>query len=422
MNPLQFLSEGAQFALKAIGSNRTRAFLTMLGVATGIFAITSILAMVNSLKYSITENLSALGNTTLFVHNWPWADAGDEWYKYFNRPRVSYEEYERLRLELDPQQVEALFFQATVRGETARAYGRSISGITVAAATQDVSIVRDFSFQEGRYLSAIEFNLNAPVCIVGATIAENLFPNESAVGKYLRVRNKRLRIVGVLEKVGSSLFGPDGDDEMLFIPYGLASRIYNLSRRSVDKVITVKIADYEEMPYMESEIRGAIRAARGLKPAVEDNFSINKQESVIQRVDEVFGYLEKGGWAISVFSILIGGFSIGLIMYISVRERTNEIGIQKALGATRGFILYQFLTEALFICLLGGGLGLLAVLGLTEAVQVLVERAELAMNIALHRSEIFIGLGLSAGCGIISGFVPALIAALIDPVIAIRHS
>ncbi|RMG25688.1 MAG: ABC transporter permease [Bacteroidetes bacterium] len=422
MNLVQFVIEGIGFAIKAIQSNRTRAFLTMLGVATGIFAITSILAMVNSLKTSITENLSALGNTTLFIHNWPWADNHDDWYKYFNRPKVSFREYERLKLQLPPEKIEAIFFQATVANQTARAYGRSISGITVAASTPGVSVVNDFNFSQGRFFSDIEFNMSAPVCIVGHTVAENLFPNEPAVGKYIRIKNKRLRIVGVLEKVGSSLFGMSGEDEMVFIPYALAPRLFNLSRRFVDKLIVVKVANYEDLEYIENEIRGIIRAARGLKPAAEDTFSINKQESVIQQIDQVFGFLEKGGWAISIFSILIGGFSIGLIMYISVRERTNEIGIQKALGATRSFILYQFLVEALLICLLGGALGLMGVYGLTSAIQYLIERADVSMEVAIRSREIFVGLGLSAGVGILSGFAPALIAALIDPVVAIRHS
>jgi len=422
MNFLQFLFEGVSFATKAIFSNKTRSILTMLGVATGIFVLISILTMVNSLKTSITDNLSSLGNTTLFVHNWPWADSHNEWYKYFNRPKASYKDFQRLQQELPSDKVEAIYYQVMVGRQTVKGQGRSISGIRVGSVTSGVGIVRDFDFSEGRFFSDIEFNSQIPVCIIGHTVAENIFIDGNAIGKYIQIRNKRLRVIGVLEKMGGSMFGKEGDDEMVYVSYLCGARMYNFNRRSVDKLIAVKIVNLDEMEYMESEITGVVRASRGLKPAVEDNFSINKQESVIKRLDEVFGFMEKGGWAISIFSILIGGFSIGLIMYISVRERTNEIGIQKALGATRNFILYQFLAEAAIICLLGGLIGLIGVVVLTSAVQYLVEQFGVSMNIGLSSREISIGLGLATSCGLVAGFVPALIAALIDPVIAIRHS
>lgn len=420
MNIFQFVWEGIKIALGAIRSSKLRAFLTMLGVATGIFAITSILTMVNSLERSITDNLSSLGNTTLFVHHWPWKDNSQDWFKYFNRPKVSYKDFQRLKANLDG--VEGVSFQASFGGQTIKANGQSVEQINVNGVTYDMAAISSLEFDQGRFFSAVEDQLGTSVCILGYNVADGLFPGESAIGKFVRLRGKRLRVVGVIKLEGGLPFGPSSVDDQAFMPYRVAARMFNLTKRSVDKVVTIKVGDYDDMAYVESEIIGIVRTSRGLKPDQENNFAINKQESLMEQIGAFFSVLKGGGYIISGFSILIGAFSIGMIMYISVRERTSEIGIQKALGATRPFILFQFLSESILICLMGGALGLAGVYGLSIVASSILESMDVGMKIAVSAEEISLGMRFSLFTGLISGFIPAFMAATMDPVRAIRHA
>ncbi|MEM6766889.1 MAG: ABC transporter permease, partial [Bacteroidota bacterium] len=398
MNILQFFSEGLQFAWGAISSNRTRSFLTMLGVATGIFAISSILTLVSSMKSSITENLASLGNTTLFVHNWPWTDNGEDWYQYVNRPKVSFRDFQKLKQGL--KGVDAVGYQAKVSGQEAKYKAEGISSVEVVGITDQMERFGGFNLSSGRSFSPVEYQLGSYTCIIGYEIKEGLFPDTEAVGKYIRIGGKRWLVIGVKEKVGVPLGGPDDDD--ISVPYKSVARAFNLNNRRVDKLAMIKISDYKQLEYIESEITGIMRASHGLKPSTKDDFSINKQESIMNAINGFFGVLEIGGVVVSLFSVLIGGFSIGNIMYISVRERTNEIGIQKSLGATKSFILYQFMTESVIICLLGGVIGLIGVFGVTAIVQFLITQNELPFNVFVTSKDIGIALGLSGIIGVVS--------------------
>ncbi len=421
MNILSFVYEGLRLSVNALLSNKVRTFLTMMGVATGIFAISAILTMVNSMKYSLSENLSSLGNTTLFVHNWPWKDNSEDWFKYFNRPKVSYSDY--LKLKNNLKAISGVSYQVSARGQTVKAEGTSVENVEILGVTQDYANLTGKKFQYGRYFSEIEMDAGAPVCVIGQNIALGLFPeNPNCVGKYIRLGGKKAKVIGVLDKLGSGLsFGPSEDDRVL-VSYFFTAKNFNLNRRSIDKLIVVKAASYEQLDYVESEIIGLIRANRGLKPAVEDNFSINKQEMLMKQIDTIFQFLEQGGWIITFFSLLIGGFSIFNIMYISVKERTNEIGVQKALGSTRSFILFQFLTEAITTCLLGGLLGLIILFIAVQIADQLVMSMGLNMHIIVSSTDVIRAIVLSLIIGLVAGVVPSGMAASVDPVVAIRAS
>ena len=421
VNLFRLSQEGLRLALNALGANRQRSFLTMLGVATGIFAIVGILTMVNSLQTSLTRNISSLGNTVLFVHHWPWAEGRDEWYKFVGRPKASYRDFQKLKQNL--QRVKGVSYEVTAKNQVLRALGRDVSGVDVTGVTHDEQIVRDLRFQAGRFFTEMETHLGSGVCVIGDNLARNLFPQGSAVGQYVRLAGKRLRVIGVQARQGAPLFpGMPNEDDKVYVPYRLMASMFALSSRSLDKVIVVKADTYEAVPWVENEIEGLMRAARGLRPQAENNFAINKQEALMDRFEQFFGYLDTGGWVISLFSILIGGFSIGNIMYISVRERTMEIGVQKALGATRGFILYQFVAEALLLCGLGGIMGLLLIFVLGGLVQLLLGQLGIPLSVVFAPQDVLTGLGLSLLIGLLAGILPSLIAARMDPVEAIRSA
>lgn len=400
-------------------SNKVRSFLTMLGVATGIFAISAILTLFHSMQSTLTENLSAMGNTTMFVHNWPWRDVGEDWFKFFNRPKVSYRDYQQLSTNL--KNVAGVTFEVSARSQTVKAEGRSMSGVEALGVTADYAKLTGLELSEGRFFSEFEIDGGAPVCIIGANIAESLFPNESEiVGKYVRLGGSKMKVVGLIMKKGSAISFGGSDDDRLITPYLFSAKHYNLSSRGIDKLILVKAKTHELLDETESEIIGIMRTARGLKPTQDDNFSVNKQEMLMKQIDQIFQYMEFGGWVVTFFSLLIGGFSIFNIMYISVKERTNEIGIQKALGSTRGFIMHQFMTESILICLLGGLLGLLFLLGFAQLVEQLLMNMGVNMHILIDWSDIVRALGLSLTMGVVAGAIPAGMAASVDPVIAIR--
>lgn len=416
MKFISFFREGINFAVDALTSYKSRTILTILGVAIGVFVITGIRTMINSMEHSITKNLETLGNTTIFVHNWPWKDVGDDFYKYWGRPKVSYQDYQKVSDNL--KYIDGSYYQVTFGGQTIKREGKSISPVSVFGVTSDYETIVEWTLVDGRPISQAEFFRAGQVCILGYNLYKGLFEGKNALGETIRIRGKRLTVVGVAEKQGS-LFGPSVDDG-IFVPYKTAAVMYNLNNRGVDKVMAVKASSVKRIDYVESELIGIMRSSRGLRPTAEDNFSINKQEMLMNQINGLFGTLRGVGLVISTFAVLVGLVSIGLIMFISVRERTRQIGIQKSLGASKSFILYQFLSEAVIICLLGGVLGLLMVYGLMEFVDYLVQKNELPLDIQLTRNEITFGSVISLVMGLLAGIIPAYVASSVDPVIALR--
>lgn len=416
MKLFSFLTEGINFSVNALTSYKSRTILTILGVAIGVFVITGIRTMINSLEYSITKNLETLGNTTIFVHNWPWKDVGDDQYKYWGRPKVSYQDYKKVSDNL--KYIDGSYYQVTFGGQTVKREGKSISPVSVFGVTSDYESIIEWSLVDGRPISQPEFYRAGQVCILGFNLYKGLFDEKNALGETIRIRGKRLTIVGIAEKQGS-LFGPSVDDG-IFVPYRTAALMYNLNNRGVDKVMAVKASSVNRIDYVESELTGIMRSSRGLRPSAEDNFSINKQEMLMNQINGLFGTLRGVGLVISTFAVLVGLVSIGLIMFISVRERTKQIGIQKSLGASKKFILYQFLSEAIIICLLGGLMGLAMVYGLVEGVDYLVQKNDMSLEIRLTASEITFGSVISLVMGLLAGIIPAYVASSVDPVIALR--
>ena len=289
-------------------------------------------------------------------------------------------------------------------------------GVQVNAATQDHDKVWNFDLAQGRYFTDIDSRTGAPVAVVGYDIADNLFPSGDAIGKQVKVMGRYLTIIGVFAKEGKDIFG-NSDDKTILIPLNFARNVIDVQNDNYQPTIIVKgkagLTDVD----VESELEGLMRSIRMIKPGQEDNFSLNRATLISNQLDKVFGFLTVAGWIIGGFSILVGGFGIANIMFVSVKERTNIIGIQKSLGAKNYFILLQFLIESIILCLVGGAVGLGMVYLATIAV-----KAAIDIQVVLDIGNIIIGITTSVTIGVISGIIPAYSASRLDPVEAIRSN
>lgn len=409
--------ECIRVAFRSLVAHRLRTLLTMLGVAIGIFAITIIFTLVNSLNYNLSRNIAELGNTVLFVTHIPWSTEGLNWQKYVRRPKVSYSDYRKLKDNLEL--VDGVAYEVRLRNGTVKYDDESVEGVNIRAVTEDYIHVHSLEFAAGRAITAIEVDAGRPVCLVGANVAEKLFGKARAVGKNIRIRGKKVRVVGVMAQAGSNMFGNSHDD-MVLLPYGFANRIYHLNRRRLDKFAMVRVRGVENIPRVESRMVGLLRSSRGLRPRTENNFEINRPEMLENLFGDALVYLRWGGAIISIFSIFVGGFGIGNIMFTTVKERTFEIGLQKALGATRGFILLQFLTESIMLCLLGGIFGLLLNFGVTALMQAVLHQMAIDFEMVISFGNIVFGVVLSVVIGLLSGYFPSAIASRMDPVESMR--
>lgn len=409
----RLLGESFRFALDALRQNKLRTMLSLLAVTIGIFVIIFVFTAVDTLRGKLQASVDKLGSNTLFIQKWPWVFEGNrEWWKYANRPSPNLRDFNQLRERLE--NVRGVTFEISTSGRTIKYRSNSLEGININAATLDYDKTWNLDFQEGRYFTENEHNYGSPIAILGATVAENLFDGEPAVGKQIQVLGRRLTVVGVFKKEGEDMMGMSQDENIL-IPLNFARGIFDIQSDRYGPTITVRGEDHIALKDMESEVMGALRSIRSLKPGVEDNFAINKANMISNQLDSMFQMVNIAGWVIGGFSILVGGFSIANIMFVSVKERTNLIGIQKSLGAKSYFILLQFIFESVMLCLLGGLLGLVCVQLFAWLISAAADT-----EIILDIGNIMLGITISITIGIISGFWPAYSASKMDPVQAIR--
>ena len=418
MLTLRLTLESFRFALDALKSNLLRTILSLLGVTVGIFAIIAVFTIVDSLEANIRSSLDFAGDKIISVSKWPFAFSPDyPWWKYFKRPVPTPREFQQLRRQLGPNNKGVAVFSAN-SGNTFKAGSNSVADCVLQGVSYDFRAVSNVPIKEGRYFTPQEMDAARPVAIIGATIAENLFPTGGALGKQFKARGLTLTVIGVMEKEGKKLVTISSNDANCIIPFGVFTKVFALSTTGFGggPSATIAVKGRDEDPGLmdlEYEIRGVMRNIRGLKPREEDNFALNRPEMVMAALGKLFSIIGVIGGVIGSFAILVGGFGIANIMFVSVRERTNIIGIQKSLGAKNFFILFQFLFEAVCLCLIGGGAGLLLVWLVT-----LVPQDSLPLTMSAAR--VVLGLLISIGIGIIAGIVPAVLAANLDPVIAIR--
>ncbi len=408
---LKLMRESYIFAFQAIIVNRVRTILSLSGITIGIFSIISVFTIFDSLELYIKDSLSKLGNEMVYVQKWPWI-MGDNypWWKFVNRPYPSQEEAQIIR-EMS-QTAKAVAFMAGT-GRTIWHQDKSINNVAVMAVSYEYSDVRNIDIEKGRYFTPGEAKGGSNVSILGADIAENLFGKGiNPVDKNIKIGGLTARVIGVLKKEGE-LLGENMDKQIL-IPTGFGGNFINYR---YDGTIMATPKDEISQEQMKDELTGILRSARRLSPKEENNFALNEISIITQGFEGFFAITTLIGWAIGGFSLLVGGFGIANIMFVSVKERTNIIGIQKALGAKRYFILLQFLFEALFLALIGGIVGLALIFLITVIIRISFD-----FPLILTLNNVLIGILVSSSIGLISGIIPAYFAARLDPVEAIRSN
>tara|TARA_B100001175_G_scaffold82493_1_gene69111 strand:+ start:1380 stop:2639 length:1260 start_codon:yes stop_codon:yes gene_type:complete len=415
---LRLLKESLVFSFKSLVVNPIRTLLSLLGVTIGIFTIIAVLSTVDSLERSIKDNLSFLGTDNLRVEKWPWdfTNPGYEWWKFWKRPEPIYREYEFLRDNLSS--AESVEITSSKGGVNVKYLNNSSSIDNLNGIVYENKFFNDWEFVSGRFFTQNETLTGANAAIIGHKIMKDLFKTpENAIGKQLKIKGRSFTIIGVQKEQGEAFGGGDSFDRQMSIPFNSFKKIYKVGRKGSGSVIRIKgISDNDPgLVNLEYELKGLLRAKRGLKPIEEDNFAINRPEYLASFVSTIFSTISIAGWVIGSFSILVGGFGIANIMFVSVKERVPIIGLQKSLGAKKYFILMQFLFESSFLSIFGGLCGIFFVFLLT-----LPDLGSFDLVISLK--NVIIGVTISSLIGILAGFFPALFASNLDPVEAIRSN
>ena len=402
-----------KLALQELRTNKLRTFLSLLGITFGIFCIIGVLATVSSMKLAITSELASLGNHVIFIQKYENSSDSDyPWWKFVKRPEVKYSEMKLLELKVPELRDIALIIDATDKVE----YGGSLmNGINYYGISEKFSLIQTISIGEGRYFHNAEFQNGASLVVIGNFIAEEFFGSpDKALNKIIRLKNnKQAIVIGVFAKQGKSIIDAWDYDHSIFLPLNFAKELMIIQYS--DPFIMAKGSDQMTIEALKEEIRGSMRSIRKLKPTQDDNFALNDIGFISNFLEPVFKGLNIGGWAISGLSLIVGMFGVANIMFVTVKERTSQIGLKKSVGAKKINIIAEFLSESIFLCIVGGLIGLLAVFILTKIFSLF-----LSFKVYIPIDVIVMAMSICTIIGVISGIIPAIKAANMDPVVAIR--
>lgn len=408
----RLLSESFGFAINALTNNKLRTLLSLLGVTIGIFSIIAVLTAVDSLDRKIKKDLGTLDKNTIYLFKGSFGPSTIPAWKRQQFPQVKYDEYVYLKGAVN--NTEQMAFQIFTKRESIKFESNTVSDVNIVPVSHEFTDIQVLEFDKGRFYNESEGNSGAQVIVLGNQIANSLFENGDAIGKYVRLYGQRFTVIGVLKKKGATEFG-QSDDTSAYLPVNFVRRLYGDNNELLTNVIVIKPEAGVDMDAYKGEITQKLRSFRGIKAAEIDNFFVNVLSGFTDLLDGIIVQLNYGGWIIAGFSLLVGGFGIANIMFVSVKERTNLIGIQKSLGAKNKFILFQFLFEAVILCLIGGIIGLI----LVWIISIILTNV-LEFEFILGYKNVFLGTGLAAVIGLVSGILPALSASKLDPVEAIR--
>ena len=380
-----FLKESFKLSLNTLLENRFRSILSLLGIAIGIMSIVIIFSVVNSLEKTLNQSVTTLGENVIYVQKWPWSSGEEyEWWKFFRNPNVSFEEFKFINEKSSLSQNVAFVFSDEINLENNNVKMRDVDALAV---TDQIFNIWDLKLHSGRFFTKNEVASSKRFIVLGYEIYKNLFNEESAIEKTISVGENNMTIIGVLEKQGESVIGVSRDYSVL-----------------IGNNFQLKL-----------ELENLMRKIRKVRPLSDDNFALNESSIISNGLEKLFGTINLASWIIGSFSILVGGFGISNIMFVSVKERTKEIGIQKSLGSKNQFILTQFLSEAVVLCIIGGIIGILLSFFLIQLISSIIP-----FDVYISFKNIFLGLIVSSLIGIFSGFFPAYNASRLDPVEAIR--
>lgn len=414
---MRLLFEGFVLALQELWNHKTRSLLSVMGISIGIFCVISVQMMLDSVEQNIRQSFQRLGNDVVFIDKFPWnEDPGASWWKYIKRPYVSYDEYKVIKENVPS--AEKVAIRLLLREQEIKHKEVVLENVFMAAPTHDFADIVGIELFEGRWFSQVESQLGSPAVVLGYKVAKELFDDPArAVGNNIRVMGRKTTVTGVLKEEGKSILG-DGFDNIALVPFNYMRRYVSAQQEKFMPLIVVKTAQNASVEQLKDEVTGTLRSKRKLHPAEEDNFAINQISILTGVLDAVFAIVHLAGWLIGIFSILVGGFGIANIMFVSVKERTGIIGIKKSLGAKSHIILFEFLVEAIFLCLAGGLLGIALVWATAFAGNWFIDSFELVLS----SFNMMIGFALSFVIGVVAGIIPAVQAARMNPVEAIRHN
>lgn len=417
---LRLIKESVAFAFSQLRGDKFRTFLSLFGVSIGIFSIVAIFTAIDALQENVRRGFDTVGSDIVQVSRWPMMGEDEEgnaditqefkWWEYMRRPNTSYEDYRFLSA--NSTLGENISF-SIFSNQTARYGRRSVANASVGCITRNFNSIMKFEVAKGRYFTPDEDSKGTAVAVIGHEMAASLFEDEEPVGKRLKVGTTTATVIGVIEKQGESMVSMGDLDYSIFVPLNFGR--YMVNPRWADNSIYARPKAGVAQQELVDELRMLMRAHRRLAPGQKNNFSISTMSFIMESVQQVFSMINAVGWVIAGFSLLIGGFGIANIMFVSVKERTNIIGIQKALGAKKYVIMLQFLVEAAVLAVAGGIIGILLVL-----LGVLLIPETESFTLTLSAANILYGVMIASVIGLLAGLIPAWSAARLNPVDAIN--
>jgi len=412
---LNLFKEGVLFAINSVIINKLRTFLSLFGITIGIFSIISVFTVLDWMEKSIRDSISSLGDNVVYVEKFPWSfDPNLAWWDIIRWPAVSLKDYEAVLKKSEKAKSACLIIY---QSRNIKYKKNQADNAQIWASTHEYAEIRSFELEDGRYFTPEESASGKNVAILGNKVAEELFDKSDPVGKQIIVGKNKVNVIGVFKKEGKGGISDPGLDEITVIPLNFAKTFINMRSNFLQTSLMIKAKEGVSVQELSDETQMILRASRRLHPEEESNFSVNQAALLSKGFDAVFAGINIGGWLIGGFSILVGGFGIANIMFVSVRERTNVIGIQKALGAKRSFILQQFLVESVMLSIIGGLLGVFLIFIGSVVINYLWE-----LNMHLTLANIMLAVIISGVIGIVAGYAPAYSAAKMNPVEAIGYS